>query len=715
MDIHHMKNIALCLAAGFFAVAVNGSVVLENEAMSIAFSSSGSGFAVTSIVNRLDGETRFVDTDCMAPDFWEIRLSSDGGANPKNSVRLQNHTPSKERFVERLDGGYAFIWKGLSIPNGEKECVDVRAEVRLPKGCASSEWTISVNNRSRKWALTETRCPVLRGVVKSGEADVLMPHKGFGARLHKAYDTRNGEVGEFGYPGWYPMVAAYMKDGAGLYLAAHDPEGSNKSVIFSKGAEISFAAPVENAGVVGKAAKGPRYPVKVAAFRGDWWKAAHIYRDWAVKQKWCAKGKIAVRKDYPRRISETDLFLRPQGDARAVSNMLAKARAALPDLNIIAHWYCWNIQPFDTYYPEFHPKASIPETFAWMNSVGIYAMPYINGRLWDQELESAESARADACMRPDGKPHIEKYKRSFAVMCPSAKGWHEALRRNFHRTVFDWNAGAVYCDQISCSRPRLCYNPAHGHALGGGNWWAEGYRTVLNSVRDMLAPKGAPITSEGMAECWIDCMDGHLMCTDPLGDDVPFYPAVYSGYTTYFGARMQPYDSPEVFHAFQVRSLIWGAISGWMHPWMFSGKNKNAMVVDSLLKTGRVRRAARDFLAYGTLEGELRPLNALKTVEFSWERKAKGKKAKQAVNVFTATMPAVVGTVWKNHDGTREAVIAANVSSEKQVVRFALPSQGGRMAPLDIEGSDPVRYSVRGGIAELNLEPREIVVLATQQ
>ena len=89
--------------------------------------------------------------------------------------------------------------------------------------------------------------------------------------------------------------------------------------------------------------------------------------------------------------------------------------------------------------------------------------------------------------------------------------------------------------------------------------------------------------------------------------------------------------------------------------------------------------------------------------------------ASKIVNVFTATMPAVVGTVWKNHDGTREAVIAANVSSEKQVVRFALPSQGGRMAPLDIEGSDPVRYSVRGGIAELNLEPREIVVLATQQ
>ena len=280
-----MKEGASIFAAVFLTAAIYGSVVLENETMSIGFSSASSGFAVTSIVNRIERDVRFVDTDCRAPDFWEVRLAAEGGANPKKIVRLQNHTPAKKRSVERIKDGYAFLWKGLSLPD-EKECVDVRAEVRLAKGGTFSEWTISVDNRSRKWALMETRCPVLRGVVKSAEADVLMPHKGFGARLHKAYDTQKGEVGEFGYPGWYPMVAAYMKEGAGLYLAAHDPEGSNKSVIFSKGAEISFATPVENAGVVGKAAKGPRYPVKVAAFRGDWWKAAQLYREWAVKQKW---------------------------------------------------------------------------------------------------------------------------------------------------------------------------------------------------------------------------------------------------------------------------------------------------------------------------------------------------------------------------------------------------------------------------------------------
>jgi hypothetical protein len=229
----------------------------------------------------------------------------------------------------------------------------------------------------------------------------------------------------------------------------------------------------------------------------------------------------------------------------------------------------------------------------------------------------------------------------------------------------------------------------------------------------MLAPKGVPITSEGMAECWIDCMDGHLMCTDPLGDDVPFYPAVYSGYTTYFGARMQPYDSPEVFHAFQVRSLIWGAVSGWMHPWMFSGKNKSEKAIDSLLATGRVRKAAREFLAFGTLENELRTFDPLPEVKFTWKRKEKRNKSKQEYNEFSATMPAVVGTIWKNNDGSRDAVIAANVSQSKQVVRFEIPFGGKTLQPINVEGMDPVEYSIKDRIVTLCLSPRQISVLAT--
>ena len=695
---------AQCACSGLFAAP---AVTLENDAMAISFSSSGSGFAVTSIVNRLGGETRFVDTNLKGPDFWAITLVPDGGVDPKKAVHLQNHTPSKERTCEKIENGYAFNWKGMSIPGneGEKECVDVRAEVRLPPGCAKSEWTISAQCRSAKWALAETRYPCFKGMVKSGEADVLMPNKGYGARLHKAYATAKGEVGKIGYPGWFPMVCAYIKDGAGLYLAAHDPDGRNKALVFERGADVSFQTPVEDSGVLGKAAEGPRYAVTLAAFKGDWWQAAHLYREWAVKQKWCAKGRIRDRADYPKAMSDIDVWLLAPGDPKSVSNCVMRARAAMPGMNLAFHWYNWNVEPFDTHYPEFLPKRGVKETCEWMASLGVISMPYINGRIWDQSLASAPYALGDACMKPGGGAQIESYNnRTFAVMCPCAKGWQDVLMYNATNVVFGCATTALYYDQISCSRPQPCFNPAHGHPLGGGSWWDDGYRKALVPIHEALSAKGVPLTSEGMAENWMDVVEGHLHCHDPDPEDVPFYPAVYSGYTTYFGTRFQPIDAVETAFAVQARGLVWGMTPGWSATWILN-KGKDAWL-DCVRKAGVVRRAAREFLAYGTLVDELRLEEKQPVVQFDMKRKKNRTKPAEPYEYF---MPAVFGTVWKDSSGKRTAVIAVNVSDEKRTVRFRLPA--GVKTLSSMEGVPAAEVSVSGDMATLAIAPRQYAAL----
>ena len=708
-----MKRYMLFFSSVVSAVSMAAAgISVENESMSIHFSQRGSGFAVTAIVNRISGETRFVNTDCRAPDFWDIRLVKGGGADSGREVRLQNHTPSRERIAERLADGYAFEWRGLSIPGGEKECVDVRAEVRLPKGSAASEWTISVKCRSRNWALKETRYPCLRGVVGSGEADVLMPCKGFGARLYRAYDTEKGAIGTFGYPGWNPMVAAYMKGGKGLYFAAHDPAGRNKSIIFDHGATVCFATPVEDSGVVGKAAEGPRFAVTVAAFKGDWWNAAHIYRDWAVRQKWCAKGKKAVRGDYPKAMADIDVWVLGGGPPAEVSNAVANARSVWPDLNLAYHWYKWNIQPFDTHYPEYLAQRGVKETGAWMNSIGVLSMPYINGRLWDQSLASAPYAWCDACKRPNGDICREGYNdRTFAVMCPCAKGWQRILLYNATNTVAECSAGALYYDQIACSRPQLCFNPGHGHPLGGGSWWVDGYRTALEPMHAALSRKGVPITSEGMAESWIDCIDGYLMCEALSGEDVPFYPAVYSAYATYFGSRLYPYGFPvgfsDAFFFLQVRSLLWGVIPGWCHRWVFA-RNREEFA-KTMHAVGRVRHAARYFIAYGTLEDELRTVEPLPEATFSWKQLRR--KTKDQFDMYSQTVQAIIGNVWTSHDGARTAVAAANVSRSAATARFRLPPGATALVPVVIPGMASPACSVSGGIGSLTLAPRQIAVV----
>ena len=166
----------------------------------------------------------------------------------------------------------------------------------------------------RPWALAETAYPILRQVSASKESDVLRPRPDLGAALdrNRAWTGRDLVYGCMAY---YPMMCAFMKDGAGLYIAAHDSTARIKALRISKEHDISFETPVENAGVIGKAAEGPRYDVTIAAFSGDWWSAAKLYRDWALTTPWAAKGPIAAGR------------LRPIRRASVMAGLMACRRA----------------------------------------------------------------------------------------------------------------------------------------------------------------------------------------------------------------------------------------------------------------------------------------------------------------------------------------------------------------------------------------------------
>src|SRR5690606_36692835 len=41
------------------------------------------------------------------------------------------------------------------------------------------------------------------------------------------------------------------------------------------------------------------YPVILRVFEGGWYEAARIHREWALKQRWCRKGRLADRQQLP--------------------------------------------------------------------------------------------------------------------------------------------------------------------------------------------------------------------------------------------------------------------------------------------------------------------------------------------------------------------------------------------------------------------------------
>ena len=654
------------LAAG--VVFATSGHVLSNSVMRIVFGEADEGFAVKRIEPAGTSGVSFVAPDGVKSDLFDLSFKrpSDG----QWPFHATNRSRARSKRMERTENGVRFIFEGVTI-HGEPDILDVTCEVKMTP--RASEWTIVATNRSIRYALVRTDYPMLRGVVPDGKSDVLMAYKNRGGLLIPKCDMNHPVPGadrRHGYPGCHMPLAAFHLGGAGLSIAAHDGESRNKTLCLMPGMDAWFETPAENAGISGKAENGAKYAVEIACYRGDWWNAARLYRDWAVRQKWCAKGKIAFRRDYPQNAARTHLWVigggRPSGNWNSASNILARMDMLWPDVGKCMEWSGISTKCKNQFDPEpFYTYTNVAEVAKFGRDRGIMIMPYVNGRIWDTNLVSYAYARHDACMRTDGSISVEDYSGvKFAVMCPTCPIWQEIMRKRSLDTLDKYGANAVYLDQISCSRPPegTCHNPSHGHTLGGGSWWADGYRKMLEGIREDYATRGAAITSEQMGEMWIDLIDHYLDATPRNPYDVPLFAAVYSGYALSHGARI-PLDGTDgkTYFRENCRTVLHGEAMGWIHVGTVLHERYRPQA-ETLHRIAQARASAEDFLVFGTLEDEMR-----------------------------AEKPDddVIGTWWRNANGTAVALALANASEMQKTINLRLPKGIGLLRPRTLKGHVP--------------------------
>ena len=666
-----MKNYLLLSIAGLVAALQGGAETLENKALRLTFAEPEKGYAISSIETKLGGGAKFVSPgEPNAASFWELRFRK-GAQNRESGVRLTNLSPCRAKRVERqADGGAVFVWEGLDL-GAEKAAVTVRARVAFTAE-GPSEWTLEVLNASADYGLFETRYPILSHVARSGEADALVPRQDLGAKLLRnlKWGTYRGAWGCMGYA---PMMTAFFKGQAGLYFAAHDSAARIKTLTISKEHDLAFATPVENAGLPGKAAEGPRYAVTVAALAGDWWSAAKLYRGWALTTPWTAKGPIVGRADYPKRLAEIPLWLNTHAYPDEVSNTMARAHALFPGVPVGIHWHLWQHSGHDVNYPEYFPEQpGTRECLAFCRSIGAEAMPYTNGRLWSTNLVSFPVVSAKAITLDNGLPRVERYGTltpPMSPMCPHLAHWDNVLN-DFSGRVLALGAGSLFLDQIGACSGAACYAADHGHPVGGGTWYFGGYQAILAKTHRDYSAKDAFLTTEGSGETWMNVIDGYLQVTRRTVDDVPFFHAVYSGYTTYFCSPENHLDDPASFWAAQARETVWGQSLGWFHPLLLDDSAKCAMLRDLIA----FRQANLDCLAYGSMVDGIRFLDSVPEQRVEWL----GRKAFYLWKVRDAplsptlrgAMPSVVGVIWRSAKTGRAAAILANLSGETRAVRF---------------------------------------------
>ena len=124
--------------------------------------------------------------------------------------------------------------------------------------------------------------------------------------------------------GWERTMswAAWLSDDVGLYMGIHDPESRLKMMpvgpqrvsdglsgnlravhvpeSFDDSSTDSFTLP---------------YEVVLQAFRGGWWEAAQIYREWVLNEAaWTRKGNLSERADVPAWLLRSPLWIRLSGN-----------------------------------------------------------------------------------------------------------------------------------------------------------------------------------------------------------------------------------------------------------------------------------------------------------------------------------------------------------------------------------------------------------------
>jgi hypothetical protein len=252
-------------------------------------------------------------------------------------------------------------------------------------------------------------------------------------------------------------------------------------------------------------------------------------------------------------------------------------------------------------------------------------------------------------------------------MCSSTEQWQQKIAGLVDRLVNECGVDGVYIDQISAAGAVRCFDPSHGHPVGGGHFWVDGYRKLLDLARSKL-PKDRILTTEEDAECWLDQFDALLLVNTPMsvGRTIPLFPAVYSGRTITFGFQYFAEDDLArslPFRSKMARAFTYGSQLGWIRTeWIMAPEA--AKEAEFLRNLVRCRRFGHKYLVYGRLLGMLDVVGDSPVISGD----ASGKRGGD----YAFETPAVLASAWLAEDGSL-GVALVNMSDDVREVEFDLP------------------------------------------
>ncbi|MBI5770463.1 MAG: hypothetical protein HZA93_21985 [Verrucomicrobia bacterium] len=697
----------------------------------------------------------FVAGAVASAPWWSLQLAAGAkefSVEAKDAGRFECRAPAGSERTLRL------AWSEFAGPAP----AGLRVEVVISPtdDPAVGRWEIAVA-KPRECAVRQVVFPKIASLAEQPREFLAMPtwlgELLANPRQALAGTTRQGTRLAMDYPGRLALqcVAFYAEGGAGLYLAADDAAALRKAFVATAdgrgGMALEVAHLPEN-GALGSERYAPAYGVRLGTFQGDWITAAERYRTWALLQPWALDSRLASGR-MPAWVRDTALWVWNRGRSDEV---LAPAAAMQRELGLPVSvlWHWWHGCAYDTGFPEYLPPREGAESFsralAAAHAQQVHAMVYMNQRLWGLTTRSwsEEGAAAFAVRRADGTYREEVYntftKQACVSMCMGTAFWRNKYAGLAERAIRELGVDGIYMDQACSSL--ACYDPKHGHALGGGAYWMDGFRQLSTDIRRRGADvRPIALAGEGTGEAWLPYLDLMLSlevsreryhAPTPPWEPIPFFQAVYHRHSIQFGnyssLTMPPYDElwpaefapkeplrlldqkyARQFRLEQARAFVWGQqpmIANFRPSLLRERPDEIAYVV----RLARLRQATLDYLLHGEF---VRPptMDARReTCDVSRLSIYAGQQG--ALTSFTKALPQLVAGAWRSPAG-KLAVALASIADEPQVLTLGFDAAehqvptGSRVVRIDEQGRTPFDAVREDGTLKVTLPPRGACVL----
>ena len=620
----------------------------------------------------------------------------------KKYFSLDAESGWKSTFFQKTAAGFALTFKREI--QGSPLAITVTADAAA--GDSAWKWSIDIDNKNLGWSVEKVFFPQVKLRHWANDLAAFVPA---GAGMVK----QNPIANRFGYDGTYPSgtrasmqyMAIYQTgdNPTGLYVARHDPLASFKTLhLQTEGitntASLSFDQMAENPQT---AANTFHYEGTGVwkLLHGDWYDAARYYKNWVQRNAtWWPEVDDNGRVDTPEWYKKLGfaITLATRKDMPSTGDEILKMKNYI-GLPMLDHWYQWHGNPFDNDYPHYFPsKPGFKDEVQRVQQDDVHVMPYINGRLWDtrdKELEDFEFTKKAlpwaTKIEKDGKlvTNTESYRSTesdgskvlLAVMCPYTPFWQSTVTNVVNKLTRGVGVDGVYIDQIGASRPVPCMDPTHGHPLGGGHWWVQGYHAMLKQIQDTI-PADKIITTEDNAEPYLKYLDGMLSWMWIDDGQVPAFPVVYGSAVQFFGRSYNAGDISIRMKAGQ--ELTFGEQIGWINPGTFFSDKTSDATRQYFKQVTHIRDKISPYIYAGEMQ---RPpvLQNNPPIAANWGRSG------------TVTTNSVLTAAWKKYGANKVAIVFTNVSDKPLTLpyhfdpaEYGIPAKGYQIAQWNSEQPD---------------------------